>query len=232
MTGSAGAPTKPGLRRRAVLLYIRGRRAVEGLVFERRYRVHTTGIVHLEELGLDHPERLHYEPSEWRTLRRILRDDEVAPSDVFLDFGSGMGRMVLEAARYPFKRVIGVELAEQLNGVARRNVESNRVRLRCEQIELVTSDAASFDIPDDVSVVYMGNPFQGNTFRAVIQRLLESVDRSPRRLRMIYFEPVERETLDATGRFRLIRRGRGVLRWWRTLDTLLMYDVLPRPGGH
>ena len=51
---------------------------------------------------------------------------EIRPDDVFIDLGSGMGRMVLEAARYPFKRVIGVELVEQLHDLARANLASTR----------------------------------------------------------------------------------------------------------
>jgi SAM-dependent methyltransferase len=224
---SAAEPLKRRLRRRASSAYVRARLGVEGLIFERRYGLQTAGTVHLEEFGLASEGRLHYQPSEWRTLHRILRPDEVDPSDVFIDFGSGMGRAVFEAAQYPFKRVIGVEVASQLNDIARQNVERNRHRFRSGEVDLITADATSFDIPDDVSVVYISNPFQGQVFRSVVDNVLASVDRCPRRVRLIYVYPTERGILDATGRFRLIRRGRAVLRWWRRLDTLLMYEVLP-----
>jgi SAM-dependent methyltransferase len=216
-------------RRRASTFYSRARLAVEGLIFERRYGLRTAGTVQLEEFGLARPGRLHYEPSEWRTLHRILRPDEVEPSDVFIDFGSGMGRAVFEAAQYPFKRVIGVEIAPQLNDIAQQNIDRNRHRFRAADVQLVTADATSFDVPDDVSVVYIANPFRGEIFRSVVDNVLASVDRRPRRVRLIYVYPTERRLLDATGRFELIRHGRAVLRWWRRLDTLLMYEVLPRP---
>jgi tRNA1(Val) A37 N6-methylase TrmN6 len=60
--------------------------------------------------------------------------------DVFVDFGSGKWRAIFWAARYPFRRVIGVELSAQLNALARRNINRNRHRLTCRDIHLVTAD--------------------------------------------------------------------------------------------
>lgn len=44
---------------------------------------------------------------------------------MFLDLGSGKGRMVLSAARFPFRRIIGVELSNDLTAIARRNVATS-----------------------------------------------------------------------------------------------------------
>jgi hypothetical protein len=57
---------------------------------------------------------VRYEPSGWRSLRRILCAEDVSPGDVFVDLGSGKGRVILEAAQYPFHHVIGVEIAPEL----------------------------------------------------------------------------------------------------------------------
>jgi len=181
------------------------RRNAGQLLFERRYGVRTAGTVNLEELGLAAEDRVYYSPSSWRALRRTLRRNEITDSDVFLDLGSGMGRMVLAAARYPFRRVIGVELAEELHEIARDNVAHTRLRLRCDDIELVRSDALAYRIPDDVTVVYMNNPFRGPVFTAVIGNLIASVDAHPRPVRLIYFNPAEARFLQETGRFRHLR---------------------------
>lgn len=202
-------------------------------LLERRHGIETLGVVELEELGLAGPGRQRYRPTEWTTLRRILRRREVGPEDVFIDFGSGLGRVVYQAAlRYPFKRVIGVELSEQLNDVARRNLERNRSRLRCRSFELLAGDVLDFDIPDDVTVAFLANPFQGPIFTTVIERLLESVDRRPRPLRLIYRNPVEHAHLMSTGRFRPVRRLRGMrpgAEWSRSNSTV-MYVATPRSG--
>jgi SAM-dependent methyltransferase len=135
----------------------------------------------------------------------MLRPGEVGPGDVFLDLGSGKGRVVLLASRYPFARVIGVEISEVLTAVARRNLGADRHRRRCGSVELVTADALDYPIPDEVTVVYMYNPVRGATFDAVIAALIASVDRSPRQVRLIYLNPQEHDRLLTTGRFRLVR---------------------------
>jgi SAM-dependent methyltransferase len=208
--------------------YFASRRAIVGTI-ERRLGVETATEVALSDLGLAQEDRVEYEPSGWRDLRRILGDDEVSPDDVFIDFGSGKGRIVLEAARYPFARVIGVEISDQLNAVAQRNVDRRRHTLSSGEVQLVTSDATEYEIPDDVSVVYLFNPFKGSAFQAVVNRLLESVDRRPRLLRLIYRSPVEESKLVASGRFKLIKRRSGLRpgRQWRRTSSLSMYVVLP-----
>ena len=75
-------------------------------------------------------------------------------------------------------------------------------RLRCPDIELVHSDVLDFPIPEDVTHAFFFNPFQGETFGTVIARLVDSLDRKPRRLRLLYLHPVEDGRIMATGRFR------------------------------
>ncbi len=178
------------------------RRNLGQMVFERRYGVQTDGRTYLEELGVAASDRVYYVPSNWLTLHRALPRRDVDSDDVFIDLGSGKGRMVLAAAaRYPFKRVIGVELAEQLHEVARANVASGRLRLHCKDIVLVCSDVLDYEIPDDVTVVFLNNPFRGETFASVIKNLIASADRNPRRITVIYSNPIEEPALLGTGRF-------------------------------
>jgi hypothetical protein len=189
------------------------RRLIGESLFERRYGVRTTGRVDLDELGLAGADRVYYIPASWLTLRRALPRREVGEQDVFIDLGSGMGRMVLEAATYPFKRVIGVELSEQLHDIAVYNIERNRNRLCCPDIVLVQSDVLDYDVPDDVTVVFFNNPFRDKIFAAVIEKVLASVDRNPRPVKVVYNNPVEHPFLMSTRRFlplqTIQRRGAG-----------------------
>jgi hypothetical protein len=208
------AGVKLGIRvlRRRVVVPLRTR---VGTALDAPRGIDTTRAVHLEELGLASAERVRYDPSGWRDLRRILAPREVGPDDVFVDFGAGKGRILIAAAaRYPFRRVIGVELADSLAAIARANVEASRQRLRCQDVHVVTADIVDYDVPDDATVAYLYNPFRGAVFDALVAKLLASVERRPRRLRLIYRTPYEHERLMATGRFRLARAaggGRGAL---------------------
>jgi Histone methylation protein DOT1 len=177
------------------------------LWFERRFDSRTEGVIDLETLGVAAEGRWRYEPSPWRVLRRVLRKRDIGADDVFLDMGSGMGRMLLQAAaEYGPRRVIGVEVSQELNDVARANLERNRARLRCEDFELVTADALEYEVPDDVTVVFLNNPFIGEVFERAIGRVVDSLDRRPRRMRIVYRHPLEHEAVMATGRFELVRR--------------------------
>lgn len=168
----------------------------------------TADLVSLASLGLEHPERANYTASPWWTLRWLLRRSDVQPSDVLLEYGCGKGRVVLDAARrYPFRRVVGVDLAPDLTAVARGLVERERRHLRCREVTIETADATEFTVPDDVTVVYLYNPFGGATFECVCQNLLASLDRAPRLMRIIYLNPVEERAIVSTGRFRRVREA-------------------------
>ncbi len=205
------------------------RRTLGAVLVDRPAGVDTARSVKLEELGLSGEGRTHYEPSGWLDLRRVLRRSEVSGEDVFLDLGSGKGRVLLAAARYPFRRVIGVELSAELNAIAERNVRDYRGRHRCGEIELVTADVLDYEIPDDVTVVYAYNPFMGELFGAVVEKLLASVDRRPRQVRLIYKTPLEESRMLATGRFRLVKVARGLRpgRAWSQKMSIRMYVVEP-----
>jgi hypothetical protein len=204
------------------------------LLFDRRYGFQrdTAVTVPLERFGLAAPERVEYEPSPWFILARILPRSEVAAEDVFLDFGAGMGRAVFQAAkRYAFRRVIGVELVEQFARAARLNVERNLHRLRCRDVEIVSCDVLTYEVPDDVTIAYFNNPFRGDLFAAAVDRLLASVDRRPRRLRIIYRNPVEHDRLLATGRIREVRHARRLVRRWSRTGSMRLYAVDPLPAA-
>lgn len=211
--------------------YVRLRSMLADVVFERRYGVRTAGRIELAELGLAGEDRSNYKAVGWLGLRRILRRREVSDTDVFIDFGSGMGRAVIVAAFYPFRRVIGVELSATLNDTARHNVERCASRLRCQDVSLVHSDVLDYSIPDDVTVAFFNNPFQGPIFVEVINRLLASVDRNPRELRIIYGTPKEEPFLLGTGRIHPVRTAHGFrpAKEWSRTNSMRLYRVSAAP---
>jgi SAM-dependent methyltransferase len=165
----------------------------------------------------------------WRTIRALKpRKDEV-----FLDVGSGTGRVVYVASRFPFRRVIGVERDEELHRVAEENLRNARWRGHAE-VELVCADIAEYPIPDDVTVVYLYNPIYDDVLETFVARLIDSVDRSPRRLRIAYFNPQQEHRLltGGRGRLRKIGRVRNTLRLQPEIArryTTFLYEVVPTP---
>jgi SAM-dependent methyltransferase len=214
-------------RTQALLAHIEWK--LDALVLNRRFGFprEAAKIVWLDDLGLASPGRNSYSPSSWGALKCILPASEVRPEDVFIDVGCGMGRVVFEAAGYPFRRVIGVDIAPSLVEAARTVIEKNRHRLRCADVELAVADAATYRIPDDVTIAYVANPVEGELFEALLTRLIESVDRNPRRLRVIYVDPREAARLEANRRIAPVRNWRRGLRRWEPADYMRMYEILP-----
>ena len=204
------------------------------LIFERRYGLDTTRHVDRMSLGLAHDDFFHYEPSGWLSLQTALPRSEVQPDDVFADLGSGLGRVVFQAAlRYPFRRVIGVDLSSDLNEIARRNLEHNRDRLRCPDVEIVDSDLLDWEIPDDLTIAYLHNAITGEPFERLVQRLLEFADRRGRPVRLIYVNPTQRSRLLASGRARQVPLPRTLVgRLARGVPSMIQrYELGPRGDG-
>jgi SAM-dependent methyltransferase len=157
-----------------------------------------------------HPDRTRYVPSAWHVLPRALRYLGVSDRDVFVDFGCGKGRVVHQAARWPFCRVIGVEISPSLAEIARTALAARRHQHRCRDVEIVVSDATEYRVPDDLTIGYLYHPFKGETFDTVLGGIIDSIDRHPRRVRLIYVWPLEsaRSQILATGRFRVLKEQR------------------------
>ncbi|MDE2603914.1 MAG: methyltransferase domain-containing protein [Bradyrhizobium sp.] len=175
---------------------------ISELLYERRYGVRTSGKLILDKHDA---ENVCYAPMNWRQFRSTLRHDTVTDRDVFLDIGSGKGRAVLMAAiGYPFARVIGVELIKEFHDIAERNLLAVSRRCRAAKVELICADLRDYQIPDDVTVVYMNNPVRGAIFKHVLSSMTDSMKRRPRRMRWIYFNPLEEEAILVTGEWRKV----------------------------
>jgi SAM-dependent methyltransferase len=211
------------------LLFRTGRRAFEWLVYERRFGLATMASRSTSALARQ-ADHVPYHPSRWWVLKGVLDAEPVGSDDVFLDVGAGLGRVVIQAAQWPFRRVIGIEISPDLSAAARSNVERMQGRLQCRNIEMVTADATTYNIPDDVSVVYLCNPFIGSSFQAVLQNLHASLSRNPRRIRIVYTNPVEHDHLISSG----AELERRVKRWrpsreWALREETRVYSLADQP---
>ncbi|WAC23207.1 class I SAM-dependent methyltransferase [Blastomonas sp. SL216] len=116
----------------------------------------------------------------------------------FIDFGCGKGRAVLEAARFPFARVIGVEFAPELVEIANRNRDIMAAKnALAAPVEFICMDAGAYQPPSDLDLVcFFYDPFGDAVMAPVVDRLagLEQP------VSIIYLEP------NCIGQFR--RSGR------------------------
>jgi hypothetical protein len=170
---------------------------------ERVLGVSTHGVVQATALGYDGQPHHGYEASGWLSLPVALSGWRTGPGDVLADIGAGKGRVVVQASvLYRLDRVIGVERSPQLAAAARANVERLRAPMRAGKAEIIEADARAWRVPDDLTIAYLFNPFDAEIVRSVVDQLVASVDRRPRRLRIAYFFPDAHEHVLTSGRVR------------------------------
>jgi SAM-dependent methyltransferase len=156
----------------------------------------TSGTVGWRErlLGLFHSP---YQPTE-----PALFDEMMAslPLDfeqfTFIDLGSGKGRTLLMASKYPFRKIIGVELMPELHRTAEKNIRDYRnPAQRCTDIVSMLADASDVDFPDTPLVIYLFNPLPQRALGEVLERLRNSLTRVPRPVWVVYHNPLLEDVL-------------------------------------
>jgi cyclopropane fatty-acyl-phospholipid synthase-like methyltransferase len=118
-------------------------------------------------------------------LAKVIRSLQIPEGSVALDLGVGMGLAAITLSRY-FKLVIGVDHSPDLIAAAKRNV----TKMGIDNIQLHCADARVFsDGLDQVTHVYMFNPFPESVMTIVMGNLRRSLTCAPRRLTIIYMYP-------------------------------------------
>jgi SAM-dependent methyltransferase len=109
-----------------------------------------------------------------------LKHDEFT----FVDIGCGKGRALLIAAEFPFRRLVGVEIANAFSDIARANAA---LRPDWEaRISIVNEDAIKFVYPDGPIVLYLYYPFFPKILRRVLANLERQLRHSPRPTYLLY----------------------------------------------
>jgi hypothetical protein len=117
-----------------------------------------------------------------------------------VDLSSGKDKTLLIAAGFRCKRRNWSRVESELSACAASNIDIAQRRLRCPKVEAVAANALDCAIPDDALVLFSTVRFISSTFRSAIERIIESYDRCPRSLRIVYGHPWEHDWLLSTGR--------------------------------
>lgn len=180
-------------------------RPATGWVVDRALRLESTPqaftAAHTDE------RMMRYQASYWFTVPIGLRGMPIRKGDSFVDFGCGKGRSLYSASWFAFERITGVELDPHLAAIARRNMTRARGPHRLRDVEIITEDARTVSLPDQLRVAFFFNPFRGDVFETVLARLRQNADSSGTPLRVIYANPAESETVLRHG-FSRVHRSR------------------------
>jgi len=180
--------------------------------FDQEYGTDTSGIREIRTLDvLNFPSAryaVRYGPSNARSIRAVLDGLELDYAQFsFIDYGSGKGRVLIVAAGFPFKEVIGVEFSRELHETALKNIARISIRrsvIRCAEVASLHCDAASFQPPKSNLVCYFYNPFGPPVMAAVTARLISQYEQSGCEIIIIYVDPRHRDIFERTGKFSVL----------------------------
>lgn len=180
--------------------------------YDWEHRVNTTGAAigwRNRLLGVFHSPYQPTEPALFHEMLNALREQSHADFRdlVFIDLGSGKGRTLMMASDYPFRRIVGVELLPELHEAARENLKNYRSdSQKCFALESICADATEFIFPAEPFVLYLFNPLPEAGLRRVITNLEQSVQTHPRRVYVIYHNPLLERVLSANGLWKQLFR--------------------------
>ena len=94
--------------------------------FDAERQIDTAAWVRTPDLVTESPNRrfaVRYQPSSVEEFSGLMAKLDVDHREfVFVDYGSGKGKVLMLAADLPFKRIVGVEFSPPLERIARENI--------------------------------------------------------------------------------------------------------------
>lgn len=172
---------------------------------EKKYGINTTGadeLKSLEKKGIDIEHATIYMPVSYDLLEEVLEaanNLSIKPGTHFLDIGCGKGRALCVAAYYGFTKLTGIDFSKKLADAAAANLELTRQKLPAVHYTIYNNDAFYFEIPDDVTCIFLFNPFDEVIMSGVVFNILESLKRNKRTITIIYVNDLHKETFTIAG---------------------------------
>ena len=174
--------------------------ALEARFFDLLHGTDTVGIIPISKLDVEGEIALHgtgYQCTNAWAFRKVLRSIGFPKSSTFVDIGSGKGKLLLLAAEYGFRHVVGIEISRQLCEVAEKNVARYEGKIdRDLKVRIDQMDALDYQFEDDESVFCMFNPFDEVFLGHMLKNIQESLKRKPRNAWVIYVNPQHRKVVE------------------------------------
>ncbi len=141
-----------------------------------------------------------YVPTSYKDIFILLKQARLDKSSVVIDFGCGLGRVSFAAAYLNARQSIGVEFNQGLFLAAESNKSKSKFK---NKIVFVHQDASIFPIPNAANIFFFFNPFGFGTMSDVIKRIEWSIQTSPRKVVIIYYNPLFQNVLKASTTLKL-----------------------------
>lgn len=158
--------------------------------FDLKYKTDTFSWVELDDLNIDNSKKKHaemYQQTYAVPLKELFSKLRFTPDKIFVDFGSGKGRVLLIAAQSGFNEVRGVEISPVLCDIATKNITIYKKATQNKtDFIVVNSDIVDYKFDDKEQVFFLFNPFDAHVTKQVVENILESLQRKKRKIWIIY----------------------------------------------
>jgi hypothetical protein len=110
---------------------------------------------------------------------------------VFIDLGSGLGRNLLLASNYPFKKNVGIEHSQYLHNIAEMNVKRYLYGTKKLNIfDLQCIDVLDYSFPQENMVLYIWRPFSDEIAIQFIKKLEAFISNTTLKVVLIFLGDV------------------------------------------
>lgn len=155
--------------------------------FDKYLHIHTIG----EQYGFPKLAHYHrYEPTPYTGLEQLFEQYKLPDNPVFIDIGSGKGRVPIYIHDKFHIPTIGVEMDAGFYEEAERNKANYRQRKNVQAaISFVHILAEQYVIKSSHNVFFFFNPFSIKIFRVVVHNIWKSYEQNMRDIHMILYYP-------------------------------------------
>ena len=150
--------------------------------------------------GADISRSSPYEAVNYYMLERLLKTFcDLSPETSIIDLGCGKGRVIVVAAHFGFKKLIGIDFAKELCIEASRNMERTQIAINDIDWKVVHANVLDYPIQPDDTVFFMFNPFDEETLSLFLDKLESSCKQNSRKTWFLYASPQHAATLEKRG---------------------------------
>jgi len=125
-----------------------------------------------------------------------------------LDIGCGSGKILTSGIILGFNKVTGVDLDSKALIRAEENCKKAEKTPATTKYEIINFDAAEFQIPGDINVIFLANPFYEATMKNVVSNISLSYRENKRLVYVIYHCPLYASLFDEDPAFKTFYRGK------------------------
>ena len=161
--------------------------------FDRTHGVDTDGLIYAAPPHNQHnagyyataPSLFHGAIALWSAT--LTGTPQSLPHYTLIDIGCGKGRVLMLAAQYQFREVIGVELDPHLTRIARKNLRRWTARTPSfAPVRILETNALDSPLPDTPRVLFYFNSFERGMIETWLARLAELAPHRTAPLDLIY----------------------------------------------